>query len=144
MKRTCLALGVVGFVLLLDVAAEAGNPVEANGFRGNVTGAVKSAQHSGMSFVLTIAEAKADPRYAAKNDGSKLIGKTITLGVRTILTAPGAKTTAPSADDIAFIKTLKPGKRINVDIFSVTRAPDIMRIQKPGKILDESAKQPAK
>jgi hypothetical protein len=142
MKRLCLALAVVGFVLLLDLTAQA-NPVEANGFRGNVTGAVKSPQRTGLSFDLTISEAKADPRYAAQNDGSKLIGKTITLGVRTPI-VPGTKTTAPSADDVAFIKTLKAGMHINVDIFSTHARPNILRIQKPGKILDESAERPAK
>jgi hypothetical protein len=129
-------------LLLLDLAAKA-NPVEANGFRGNVTGTVKSAQRSGLSFDLTLSEAKADARYAATNDGSKIVGKTISLGVRTPI-VPGTKTTAPSADDVAFIKTLKAGMHINVDIFATHARPNILRIQKPGKILDESAQRPAK
>lgn len=137
MKRTCLALAVVGLVLLFDLAAKA-NPVEANGFRGNVTGTVKSAQRSGLSFELTISKAKADARYAANNDGSKIIGKTISLGVRTPI-IPGTKDKAPSADDIAFVKSLKAGMRINVDIFALQARPNVLRIQKPGKILDESA-----
>lgn len=142
MKRMCLALAVVGLVLLSDLAAKA-NPVEANGFRGNVTGTVKSAQRSGLSFELTISEAKADPRYAAKNDGSKIIGKIINLGVRTPA-IPGTKGTAPSADDIAFIKSLKAGMQINVDIFALQGRPNVLRIQKPGKILDASAERAAK
>ncbi len=138
MKRTCLALAVVGLILFLDLAAKA-NPVDANAFRGNVTGTVKSAQRSGLSFDLTISEAKADAKYAAKNDGSKMIGKTINLGVRTPI-IPGTKNKAPSADDIAFIKSLKAGMHINVDIFALQANPNILRIQKPGKILGESAK----
>lgn len=139
MKRICLALAVVGLVLLLD-RAEAANPPEVNGFRGNVTGTVKSAMPDGLSFVLTVSEAKADPKYADMNDGAKMIGKSITLGVRTPLVAPGAKTTAPAPDDIAFIKTLKAGMKINVDIFSLLKAPNVMRIQKPGKILDKQSR----
>ena len=142
MQRTCLAMAVVGLILILDLVAKA-NPVEADGFRGNVTGTVKAAQRSGLSFDLTISEAKADARYAAQNDGSKMIGKTITLGVRTPV-VPGTKTKAPSADDIAFIKSLKAGMHINVDIFAILARPNILRIQKPGKILDESADRPAK
>ena len=137
MKRTCLALAVVGSVLLFHLAAKA-NPVETNGFRGNVTGTIKSAQRSGLSFELTISEAKADARYAANNDGSKLIGKTINLGVRTPV-IPGSKDKAPSADDIAFIKSLKAGMHVNVDIFALQARPNILRIQKPGKILAEAA-----
>lgn len=142
MKPACAALAVAGLILLGDLAAKA-NPLEANGFRGNVTGTVKSAQRSGLAFDLKISAAKADPRYAAKNDGSKLIGKTVTLGVRTPV-VPGTKTTAPSVDDIAFIKMLKAGVRINVDIFANFAHPNILRIQKPGTILDESALRPAK
>lgn len=143
MKRTSLALIVTGLMLLVDQAGQA-NPIEANGFRGNVTGVVKSAQSSGLSFVLTISEAKADAQYAAKNDGSKLIGKTITLGVREVRTPPNSQNAVPAADDIAFIKSLKAGMRISVDVFALRASPNVLRIQKPGKILDEPARQPAK
>lgn len=94
MKRTFDALIATGLILLVGHAGH-GNPIEANGFRGNVTGVVKSAQSSGLSFVLTVSEAKAAAEYAAKNDGSKLIGKTITLGVREI-PAPLPKVKTPS------------------------------------------------
>jgi hypothetical protein len=74
------------------------------GFRGNVTGVAKSAQSSVAAFVLTISEAKADARFAATNDGSKLIGKSITLGVRMVRAPPGSQNAVPAADDVAFIK----------------------------------------
>jgi len=140
MNRICPALAMVGLVLLLD-CAKAANPPEVNGFRGNVTGTVKSALPSGLSFVLHISDAKADADYAAKNNGSKIIGKNIELGVRTPIVDPVSKATAPAPDDIAFIKTLKPGMKINVDIFSVLKAPNVMRIKKPGKILDKRVKK---
>ena len=143
MKRTFDALIATGLILLVGHAGH-GNPIEANGFRGNVTGVVKSAQSSGLSFVLTVSEAKAAAEYAAKNDGSKLIGKTITLGVREIRAPPKSQNAVPSADDIAFIKSLKAGMRINVDIFALVANPNVLRIQKPGKILDEAARPPAK
>ena len=120
-------------------ARDRANPPEVNGFRGNVTGTVKSAMPNGLSFVLTLSEAKADPKYAATNDGSKIIGKHVTLGVRTPLVAPGSKATAPAPEDIAFIKTLKAGMRINVDVFSLLKAPNVVRIQKPGRILDKQS-----
>jgi hypothetical protein len=142
MKAACVVVAVAGLILLLDLAAKA-NPVEANGFRGNVTGTVKSAQHSGLAFDLKISAAKADPRYAAKNDGSKLVGKTINLGVRTPV-VPGTKATAPAVEDVAFIKSLKAGMHINVDIFANYARPNILRIQKPGEILDQAAPRPAK
>lgn len=138
MKRICPALEMVVLLLLLDGIAAA-NPPEVNGFRGTVTGTVKSAMPNGLSFVLTISEAKADPKYAATNDGSQIIGKDVTLGVRTPVVAPGSKVTAPAPDDVAFIKTLKVGMKIHADIFSVFKSPNLMRIQKPGKILDKQS-----
>jgi hypothetical protein len=140
MNRICPALAMVGLILLLN-CAQGANPREVNGFWGNVTGTVKSALPSGLSFVLHISDAKADPKFAAKNDGSKMVGKNIELGVRMHIVDPASKATAHDPDDIASIKTLKPGMKINVDIFSVQKAPNVMRIKKPGEILDKQAKK---
>ena len=58
-----------------------------------------------------------------------MVGKDLTLGTRM-----PRKDGKPynSEEDVAYIKTLKPGMMITVKIFSVISAPTVQRIQGPG------------
>ena len=62
-----------------------------------------------------------------------MVGKDLTLGTR--MPRKDGKP-FPSEEDIAYIKTLKPGMKITVKIFSVVSNPRIQRIQAPGKAAD--------
>lgn len=126
-----LMTGVVATVTLIWTAsALAANPKEATGFWGTVTGTVKSAQADGQSFVLTVSSAEPDASKSEVKDGAPLAGKQITLGVR--MPRKDGKPT-PSEEDVAYIKTLKPGDKIKVKIFAVKSAPTVLRIQGPGE-----------
>lgn len=105
-------------------------PAAATGFWGEVTGTVKSVREDGTSFTLLISKAEAGEHNTAKKPAA-MVGKVISLGTR----MPRDKNQKPSphVDDIAYIKSLKVGDVITVKMFSVMSAPDVHRIQAPGK-----------
>jgi hypothetical protein len=130
--RGLAVLVALGFVIQMQARAdEVQNAPELAGFRGQVTGTVKSTQPDKPSFVLAISKAEADPAASTLKDGAPLLGKELTLGVRMPRNADGVG--APHPDDIAYIKTLKPGMLITVKIFSVHNNPRVLRIQGPGQ-----------
>lgn len=118
--------------LLLALTASAANPKETVGFMGSATGTVKSAQKDGSSFVLAITSAEPNDQSAVK-DGKAMAGKQITLGVR-MPRKDGKPTQHP--DDVAWIKTLKPGQVVKVKIFAVKADPSVLRITEPGEMVD--------
>jgi hypothetical protein len=117
------------FMLATSLAASAATPKEAVGFMGTATGAVKSAQKDGSSFVLVISSAEPNEQSAVKN-GAAMVGKEITLGVR--MPRKDGKPTQ-HVDDVAWIKTLKPGQVVKVKIFAVRADPSVLRITEPGQ-----------
>jgi hypothetical protein len=131
--------GTLFFLALLlgQVNALAETPKEAVGFFGNVTGVVKSAKEDGTSFMVTVSSAEPDEHSAVK-EAAPMVGKVLTLGTR----MPRAKdgTPGPHVDDVAFIKSLKPGMTVTVKIFAVKSDPRVLRIILPGKIETPAAK----
>jgi hypothetical protein len=120
--------------ILLCAAALAATPKEAVGFRGSVEGKVKSAKPDGSSFVLTVTKADPEEKSTVK-DGSAMVGKEITLGVR--MPRKDGKP-YPSPEDEAWIKTLKPGANVRVKVFAVAADPTVLRIQGPGETIEEN------
>jgi len=132
MTRHAVWPSAIGLILAIGTAAMAETPKEAIGFWGTVTGTVKSARPDGTSFVLTVSDAQPDEKSKVK-DGAPMVGKDLTLGTR----MPRKDNKPyPSEEDVAYIKTLKPGMRITVKIFSVVSNPRVQRIQAPGKAAD--------
>ncbi len=130
--RRCASVVAVLLLALARavVADEAENVAEVAGFRGEVTGEVKSAQADGRQFVLAIARAEFDPASSALKDNAPLVGKQLTIGVR----MPKKDGVGyPHPDDVAYIQTLKPGMTITVKIFAPQSNPKVLRIQAPGK-----------
>jgi hypothetical protein len=127
---SCLAALAFGLPLHAETK-EVQNPQEVAGFRGQVTGTVKSAQPDAPSFVLAISKAEADPANSDLKEGAPLVGKELTIGVRMPKNAAGVA--GPHPDDIAYIKTLKPGTAITVKIFAPRANPRVLRIQGPGQ-----------
>ena len=124
------ALALVGFaVLLAAAAAPAATPKEAVGFFGTVTGVVKSARPDGSSFVLTVSEATPDAKSNTAKDPAAMAGKDLTLGTR--MPRVDGKP-SPSPEDVAYIKSLKPGETITVKVFAVRSDPSVLRIMGPG------------
>src|SRR4051812_18402948 len=123
----------LAFVLFAALAAayagEVENPGEVAGFRGEITGIVKSANADGSGFTITVSKATFNPEASALKDNAPLIGKELALGVRMPKTDGQAH---QHPDDLAYIKTLKPGDAIAVKIFSVHSNPRVLRIQAPG------------
>jgi hypothetical protein len=135
-------VALIGTVLLVSANAdEVQNGSEVAGFRGQVTGTVKSAQADGRAFVLVINKAEVDPENSALKESAPLLGKELSIGVRMPRNAEGVA--SPHADDVAYIKTLNPGVIITVKIFSVHSNPQILRIQGPGQRV-EGAEPPQK
>jgi hypothetical protein len=131
---THMLTGLLAFGLAMQMHAEVTevqNAPEVAGFRGEVTGTVKSTEPDKPNFVLAISKAEPAAENSTLKDGAPLIGKELTLGVRMPRNAEGVG--APHPDDIAYIKTLKPGMVITVKIFSVHDKPRVMRIQGPGQ-----------
>ena len=129
MSRHCTFRVLIGLTLAFCAIASFGaTPKEAVGFWGTVTGKVKSAKPDGTSFVLTVSDAQPEEKSKVK-DGAPMVGKDLTLGTRM-----PRKDGKPynSEEDVAYIKTLKPGMMITVKIFSVISAPTVQRIQGPG------------
>ena len=131
MTRYSLPPLLVGFALVLSAgrANAAATPKEAVGFNGTVTGTVKSAQADGLAFVLTVSKAEADAQKSAVKDTAPMVGKALTLGTR--MPRKDGKP-VPSDEDIAYIKSLKPGDVITIKVFSVHGAPAVLRMQAPG------------
>ena len=128
-------MAVVGMVLLVGAkAGEAENGPEVAGFRGEVTGKVKSAQADGRVFVLAINKAEVDPANSSLKESAPLLGKELSIGVRMPKNADGVA--FPHPDDVAYIKTLKPGMVITVKIFAVHSNPQVLRIQSPGQSVE--------
>ena len=126
-----LAVALAGLVLLSGARAdEVENPKEVAGFWGLVTGQVKSAQADGRAFVLVITKAEFDPASSALKVNAPLIGKELTIGTRM---PKKDEVSYPNPDDVAYIKTLKPGMAITVKIFAPRSSPQVLRIQAPGK-----------
>lgn len=133
-RRTFLqglvALLALGFVMQVHAeGTEVQNAEEVAGFRGEVTGTVKSTQPDKPNFVLAISKAEVGPSSTLK-DGAPLLGKELTIGVRMPKSIEGVA--SPHPEDVAYIKTLKPGTVITVKIFSVRNNPRVLRIQAPG------------
>jgi hypothetical protein len=125
-------------VLAVSLVAAA-TPKEAVGFHGTATGTVKSVQADGCAFVLTVSSAKAADASTVK-DTAPMIGKSLTLGTRMPRDKNGTPHNHP--DDVAYIKSLKPGSTITVKIFAVKADPTVLRIQEPGKPASQPASQP--
>ncbi len=128
-------LAAVVACLMLASVTFAATPKEAVGFWGTVTGEVKSAKPDGTSFVMAVKTAEPDEKQSTVKDGSAMSGKLITLGTR--MPKKDGKP-APSEEDIAYIKTLKPGMKITVKIFAVKADPTVLRVQGPGKSEEEA------
>jgi hypothetical protein len=126
-----LPLVVVLALHLGAQADEAENGQEVAGFWGQVTGKVKSAQADGGGFVLAIDKAEVDPEKSSLKERAPLLGKELTIGVRMPKNATGVASQHP--DDVAYIKTLKPGMVITVKIFAPRANPRVLRIQGPGQ-----------
>ena len=123
---------VAGMALLARATAdEVENIKEVAGFRGQVTGTVKSAQADGRAFVLAISTAEFDPASSDLKENAPLVGKDLTIGVRMPKNPDGVG--YPHPDDVAYLKTLKPGMVITVKIFATRSSPRVLRIQSPGK-----------
>jgi len=124
-------LAVVGLGVFVSAGeARAATPKEAVGFWGTVTGTVKSARPDGTSFVLKVSAAEPDEKQNSAKNPPGMVGKEITLGVR--MPRKDGKP-YPSAEDVAYIKTLKPGMKIKVKMFAVKADPTVLRIQGPGE-----------
>ena len=131
LKRSVVWMMVFSMSLVVaSSAAAAETPKEAAGFWGKVTGSVKSAQTDGLSFVLTITTAEADTSKSTVKDSTAMVGKSVTLATR--MPRKDGKP-SPSEEDIAYIKTLKPGDKIAIKIFTVRGAPAVLRMQGPGE-----------
>jgi hypothetical protein len=121
-------------------AEDAATPKEAIGFWGVMTGTVKSAQADGTSFVLTVSKAEPDETKSAVKDGTAMVGKDLTLGTR--MPRKDGKP-YPSPEDVAFIKSLKPGMTVTVKIFAVHSDTKTLRLQAPGEIVAPKEKPKA-
>lgn len=133
--RTLLGLSFVA-LLALALPLSAATPKEAVGFWGTVTGVVKSAKADGTSFVITVGTAVPNEKGTV-TDGAPMTGKDLTLGTRMPKTNNVA---GPHPDDVAYIKTLKAGDKITVQVFATRSDPTALRIMSPGA----PASQPAK
>ena len=144
MINRLFAVAMIGMALQVGAAAtEPENVPEAVGFWGQVTGTVKSAQDDGRCFVLVVSKAEVDPAASALKDSAPMVGKELEIGVR----MPRKKTdgvASPHADDVAYIKTLKPGMVITVTIFAPRSNPKVLRIQEPGKTVTAADQPPQK
>ena len=130
MRHPWIYAVVFGLALALGMAtAQAATPKEAVGFRGTATGAVVSAQADGLAFVLKVEKAEAAENSKAK-DPAAMVGKAITLGVR--MPRKDGKP-YPSPEDVAYIKSLKPGMEIRIKVFAVFSSPRVLRMQGPGE-----------
>ena len=121
---------VVVVVAMVVGMVRGATPAEAVGFFGVATGKVKSAQADGTSFVMTVLSAEPDEKSAVK-DGKPMVGKELTLGVRMPKTNGVA---GPHPEDVAFVKTLKPGMEVTVTIFALRADATVLRITKPGVV----------
>lgn len=116
------------------VAAEVENPQEVAGFFGQVTGTVKAVQPNDPSFVLAVTKAEADPATSTLKDGTPLVGKQLTFGVRMPKTPDGVS--HPHMEDTAYVKTLKVGMVITVKVFAPRSSPRVLRIREPGQSVE--------
>ena len=122
-------VAIIALLVSLPLVSQAADtPKEAVGFFGTATGVVKSAKADGTSFVLTVTKAVVDEKRSTVKDASKLAGKEITLGTR--MPRKDNKPT-PHEDDIAYIKTLKPGMNISIKVFAVRSDPSVLRMEGP-------------
>lgn len=110
---------------------EVENAQEVAGFWGQVTGKVKSVQADGGGFVLAIEKAEVDADKSTLKESATLLGKELAIGVRMPKNPAGVASRHP--DDVAYIKTLKPGTVITVKIFAPRSNPRLLRIQGPGQ-----------
>jgi len=125
-------MSLAAMVLMADAEAnEAENIPEAAGFWGQVTGVIKSAQEDGQCFVLTVSKAEVDPATSILKNSAPMISKELVIGVRMTKKPDGVS--YPNAEDVAYIKTLKPGMVITVKLFTPRSNPKALRIQCPGK-----------
>jgi hypothetical protein len=132
MARHFVSAAVVVFLFAVALLpATAATPKEAVGFFGMVTGSVKTAEADGASFVLTVSKAVADEKTSKVKDTAAMVGKELTLGTRMPRTKEGKP--HPNPEDVAYIKTLKPGDEIVVQVFAVHANPAVLRMVKPGE-----------
>jgi hypothetical protein len=115
------------------IAAEVENPPEVAGFIGQVTGTVKSVHPNDPSFVLAVSKAEPDPATSTLKEGAPLVGKQLTFGVRMPKTN---EVSHPHPDDVAYVKTLKPGMVITVKVFAPRSSPRVLRIREPGQSVE--------
>src|SRR5580765_4196002 len=134
MRHNLFFATIIGLALMLGAAAP--TPKEAVGFWGTVTGVVKSAQADGKAFVLTVSKAEPDEKNSKIKDTAPMIGKALTICTR--MPVKDGKPTFKE-EDVAYIKTLKPGMSITAKIFAVRADPRVLRLQAPG----QPATQPA-
>ncbi|MDB5320814.1 MAG: hypothetical protein JWN40_2445 [Phycisphaerales bacterium] len=138
MNRASFLTTLLALTLSATLASAASNtPNQAIGFFGTITGTVKSARSDGASFVLTVDKADPDEKQSAIKDGGPMVGKEITLGTR--MPRDTAGTPHPSAEDVAYIKTLKPGAKVIVKVFAVRADPTVLRLRAPGESADAAA-----
>jgi hypothetical protein len=86
---------------------------------------------------LKVAKAEPDQQKNAAEKPAAMVGKQLTLGVR--MPRKDGKP-YPSPEDVAYIKSLKPGMAIRVKIFAVMGDPRVLRIQGPGEPAKDQAK----
>lgn len=126
-----LILGIA--IVYYSIAAHAATPKEAVGFFGTVTGVVKSTAPDGTFFVITVSKAVADEKQSAVKDTAPMVGKDLHLGTR-MPKKDGVP--HPNPEDVAYIKTLKPGDAITIKVFAVHADPRVLRMLKPGEPSD--------
>jgi hypothetical protein len=135
MLRNFLSTLMLGTAIVCySIAARAATPKEAVGFFGTVTGVVKSTAPDGSFFVLTVSKAVADEKQSAIKDTGRMVGKDLHLGTRMPKTKEGVP--HPNPEDVAYIKTLKPGDGISIKVFAVHADPRVLRMLKPGEPSD--------
>jgi hypothetical protein len=128
--RNMIAVAAAVVIMVVAGMVWGETPKEAVGFFGKATGTVKSAKADGTSFVLTVLTAEPGEKSLVK-DGNALVGKELTLGTRM---PKKDHVAAPHVEDVAFIKSLKPGMEVTVTIFAVNADPKILRITSPGTV----------
>ena len=131
MNRHFASIAVVGFILAVgSLALASATPKEAVGFAGSITGTVTSRADDGTSFRLKVSKAVADESKSKVKDTDAMIGKELTLGTRMPRTDGKAHN---HPDDVAYIKSLKVGDEIVVQVFAVHSDPSVLRMTKPGE-----------
>jgi hypothetical protein len=107
------------------------NPKEATGFFGDVVGTVSSRPDDGTSVNLTVEAVSPDPDKS-NADAQHMLGQELCIGTRLPRDKDGKP--RPSAEDVAWVKTLKPGMKVTIPLFAAKADPNVLRMTKPGSV----------